>query len=78
VNEYVEQILNSSSTNMVGIPDSVERKVYTICLTLLFFHLQHSLQQSKIILFGHEISFPYQKKNVKVLHRKKLKEFNFF
>jgi len=57
IKEYVDQILASKSTNIAAVPDFAERKAYTIAYTLLFYHLQESLQKTKIVLLGHEITF---------------------
>jgi hypothetical protein len=57
VKEYVDQILASKSTNIAAVPDFAERKAYTIAYTLLFYHLQESLQKTKLVVLGHEITF---------------------
>lgn len=57
VDRYVNMILSQKRTNIKMVPDHIERNVYMIVFTLLLYHLQNSLEKSKLVFMDHEITF---------------------
>jgi len=52
---YVTKLLNSKSTNVGMIPDKLERKMYTLLLSVILGELKEIISKSSIIVLGHEI-----------------------
>lgn len=60
IKKYVDEMLENQDINIYGFPDVIEKQIYRNMFTMLLNVIDHTLDTSEIILFGHKIVFDIQ------------------
>lgn len=57
IKHYVDEMLKNQDINIYGFPDVIEKQIYRNVFNMLLNILDHTLDTSEVVLFGHKIVF---------------------
>lgn len=60
IKKYVDEMLENSDINIYGFPDAIEKQIYRNMFNMLLNVVDHTLDTSEVVLFGHKIVFDIQ------------------
>jgi regulator of replication initiation timing len=60
IKQYVDEMLENQDINIYGFPDAIEKQIYRNMFNMLLNVVDHTLDTSEVVLFGHKIVFDIQ------------------
>lgn len=63
IESFVDDLLADPNTNIYGIPDFIEKKMYTKMLTLFLGSLEHTFENTGVYVCGHRVRLSIQPKD---------------